>query len=109
MALLSVERYILLKDPSRINQKVLQRGILACLLLGLFWSVMPIIGWSYYSFEAVSIGCCVELRERSVNVISYNIFMFIFVFIIPFSLIFITNLKSILIVSNFISEIDIHF
>ena len=109
MALLSVERYILLKDPSKINQKVLQKGILVCLLLGLFWSLMPIIGWSYYSFEAVSIGCCVELRERSVNVISYNISMFIFVFIIPFSLIFITNLKSIFIVSNLKSEVDTNF
>ena len=58
----------------------------------------PILGWSYYSLESGLVSCSVEYNEKSLNVISYNIGMFIFVFILPFGITTYTNIKSFLIV-----------
>lgn len=68
-------------------------GMILCTLMGLFWSIAPLIGWSYYSPEGLGISCSVEWQDRSSNVISYNITMFIFVYFLPLLLIAITNLK----------------
>ena len=73
--------------------------------MSLFWSAVPIFGWSYYSLEDGIVSCSVEYNEKSLNVISYNIGMFIFVFILPFGITIYTNIKSILIVKLFFSFI----
>ena len=72
--------------------------LIISVLMSLFWAGVPIIGWSYYSLEDSLVSCSVEYNEKSFNVTSYNIGMFIFVFILPFGLIIWTNTKSILIV-----------
>ena len=62
-------------------------------LLSLFWAFMPFLGWSHYSIEGARISCSVQWREKSLNVISYNICIFIFVYIVPFGVIIFTNYK----------------
>ncbi len=74
--------------------------IVICLLFSLFWSMAPFLGWSHYSFEASLTGCCVEYKSRNINVISYNIAMFIFVFIIPFGFILESNIKLLFLIIN---------
>lgn len=68
--------------------------------LGGIWAIFPVFGWSYYSVEGALTSCSVEWAERSFNVISYNVAIFIFVFILPFGVILVTNLKLLLIVST---------
>ena len=99
MMFISIKRFYLIQNSTKINEKNLIKAIIACILLGLFWSTMPLLGWSYYSLEDGFTGCCVEYKKRSFKVVSYNVSMFIFVFIIPFSIIVLTNLKSVLAVS----------
>ena len=102
MTLISVERYYILKFPTNVknlNKKNVTLAILVSILLGLFWSAMPLLGWSHYSLEDSLTSCSVEWKEKSFNVMSYNVSIFIFVFIIPFGFIIFSNLKSILIVS----------
>ena len=99
MTAISFERYYIIKNPlDKINKKTMINVIIICLLFSLFWSIAPLLGWSHYSFEASLTGCCVEYKSRSINVVSYNIAMFIFVFCIPFGFIFISNVKLVKIV-----------
>ena len=100
MTAISFERYYIIKNPlDKINKKTMINVIIICLLFSLFWSIAPLLGWSHYSFEASLTGCCVEYKSRNINVISYNIAMFIFVFIIPFGFILESNIKLLLVVS----------
>ena len=96
MTFISIERFYLIRGSLKINSKIIIKSVIICCLIGLFWSTMPLIGWSYYTFEDGMIGCCVEYKKRTFNVVSYNIAMFVFVFIIPFGIIVFTNFKSVL-------------
>jgi hypothetical protein len=66
----------------------------------------PIFGWSFYSLEDGLVSCSVEYNEKSINVISYNVGMFIFTFFVPFTIIIVANVKSLLIVN--ILNFDFH-
>ena len=101
MTFISYFRFRILKKPlneKRINRRAILKSCLFCVFLSLFWSSAPLLGWSYYSLEDSLVSCSVEYNEKSFNVTSYNIGMFIFVFIIPFIIIIFSNVKSILIV-----------
>lgn len=84
-----------------LNKKILMIAVCICLVCGLFWSLMPLLGWSHYTLEDSYISCSVEWKEQTFNVISYNICIFTFVFAFPFGLAIFVNIKSILIVNNF--------
>ena len=102
MSIISIERYYVLKKPLNMkkitNQKV-TIAIMVSVIFSLFWTLMPLLGWSRYTLEDGLTGCSIEWKPTNLNVISYNVSMFIFVFFLPFSLIFTTNFKSFLIVS----------
>lgn len=72
--------------------------ILVCILLGLFWASLPLLGWSYYSPEGLGTSCSVEWNEKSFNVLSYNITILITVFLIPLILLIYINVLIIRIV-----------
>ena len=106
MSFISYERYFILKSSmnvKKLNLKVLSTGVFISILMGLFWATMPVIGWSHYSLEDSRVSCAIEWKERTLNVISYNVCIFILVFGIPFSFTIISNVKSILIVSALLS------
>lgn len=54
------------------------------------------LGWSYYSLEGALTSCSVEWKDKSWNVITYNITIFVFVFIIPFLSIMLIHVKIII-------------
>ncbi len=100
MTAISFERYYIIQNPlEKISKKKIINVIMLCLFLSLFWSIAPLLGWSYYSYEDNLTSCAVEYKSRSINVISYNLAMFIFVFIIPIGIILVSNMKLLLIVS----------
>ena len=101
MTFISIERYYILKYPIRVkilNTNKIIISVLTSISLGLFWSLAPLLGWSKYSLEDSQTCCSVEWKERSLNVTSYNVLVFIFVFVIPFGLILVSNFQSIIIV-----------
>lgn len=111
MALISLERYLILKNKIAINNlklSLLVRSLFTSVALGLFWSVMPLLGWSRYTLEDSAISCSIDWKERSLNVISYNVAIFIFVFILPFGTVIYTNIKIILLVRDFF-KLSIYF
>ena len=98
-----------MRNIINIKNKTINKVIVLSVIISLFWSVMPLIGWSKYTLEDGQTGCSLEWKEKTSNVISYNVCMFIFVFLLPFSLILISNFKSFLIVSINIYYFDIYF
>lgn len=101
MSAISLARYVILKNPrgkKTIAKKHMVLIVFLSIFLSAFWSTTPLFGWSYYSLEESLVTCSVEWKERSINVISYNIGMFVFVFLIPFAIIIFTNIKSLQIV-----------
>lgn len=104
MAAISFERFYIMYKPlniRKINFNVCYVAIFICVLCGLFWSGMPLLGWSHYALEGGLVSCGVELKEKTNNVRSFIIAIFIFVYLIPFGLIIVTNLKLLLIVRSF--------
>ena len=96
MAAISVDRFFSIKKPMQArNMHVGKRllVVLACALLALFWSSMPLVGWSHYTLEPSKTSCAVEWSERSHSVTSYNFAMFIFVFVTPLTIIVLFNFK----------------
>jgi DNA integrity scanning protein DisA with diadenylate cyclase activity len=101
MTAISYVRYDILKkqkNEKSIGNVLIIKAVVISLAFSLFWSAMPIFGWSHYSLENGLVSCSVEYNEKSFNVISYNIGMFIFVFILPFGITIHVNIKSICIV-----------
>lgn len=66
-----------------------------CVLFAFLWAIFPIFGWSYYSLEGALTSCSVEWKDRSSNVISYNVTVFMLVYFIPLMAIIRVNLKLI--------------
>jgi hypothetical protein len=101
MVAMSIERFMIISYPmsiKKITNRVLALVIGVCMLLGLFWSILPIFGWSRYSLEGAGTSCSVEWYDRSWNVISYNIAMFVFVFFVPLFVIIGLNTKVVMLV-----------
>jgi len=82
----------------KITYKVSYLTILVCALISLFWTIVPFFGWSYYSLEGGLTSCSVEWADRSWNVYSYNIAIWILCFMFPLIAIVYCNVSMILIV-----------
>ena len=66
-----------------ISKKSYSLAIAISITISLFWTIAPMFGWSYYSLEGALTTCSVEWEDRSFNVQSYNIAMFVGVYFIP--------------------------
>ena len=102
MAAISYERFIIIYKPFTIKMidfKGTYIGIAFCSLMGLIWAGAPLFGWSYYSLEGALTSCSVEWYERTPNVISYNMAIFITTFVVPVAVILTTNLRLLFIVN----------
>ncbi|RNA30626.1 melanopsin [Brachionus plicatilis] len=98
MMAISFERYHIIKNPFGVSKVKIQTtylSILICVLLALLWSVLPMMGWSYYSLEGALTSCSVEWKDRSLNVVSYNVTVFLLVYFIPLLAIIRVNFKLI--------------
>ena len=69
--------------------------ILISFIIGIFWALAPIFGWSEYSLEGALISCSVEWNKRTTSVMSYNISIAIFVYLFPLMSIIMTNGKMV--------------
>lgn len=86
----------------RINRKFSAITVLACIIVSAFWAFVPFLGWSHYTLEGANISCSIGWRSRSFNVLSYNLTVFLFVYIIPIAVLILTNIKIIFLVINLV-------
>lgn len=103
MSAISIERYYVIHKPmniKKVSYTAVNFVVFVCLGLGLFWSSAPIIGWSHYSFEGVKTSCAIEWNESSLNVLSYNMTILVFVFFIPLVCIVLADFNILIVVSK---------
>ncbi|CAF0751292.1 unnamed protein product [Brachionus calyciflorus] len=98
LTVISFERWYAIVNPFEqryLTYKYTCLIIMLCLLFSLIWCVAPLFGWSYYSLEISLTTCSVEWNDHSLNVISYNMTIFGFVYLIPLVVLIYTNIKLI--------------
>ena len=76
--------------------------ILFSFMLSLIVSILPIFGVSSYKLDSSLTSCSIDWKERSIHSIIYVIFLYLFVYIIPLFIIFITNLNTVLVVRFYV-------
>ena len=95
-------RYKAVNDPLSANTHTKTKSLVAIglsLACGAFWSILPLLGWSHYSLEGALISCSVEWNEKNASVLSYNIAITIFVFLVPLIVFIFTSARVFHIVS----------
>ena len=104
MMVISIDKLFIVYEPFMARKMLVSTRlciVLLCTLLALFWSTLPLLGWSHYSMEMSRTSCSVEWADRSLGVTSYNITIFVFVFFIPFVTILYFNVKLIVFLKRF--------
>ena len=77
------------------NRSYLKQNIVVgilCFIAGFILSFLPLIGWSNYTLEPSNTSCMVEWKVKKRDVITYNIFLLVIVYIVPLSLIIVSNI-----------------
>ena len=83
-----------------INKSTCILAIGFCSTLSFIWAIMPVLGWSYYTLDDSLTSCTVEFNKKTPGVLSYNVTLFGFVFLLPLVLIIVINVKTYRIVSD---------
>lgn len=98
MTAISIERYYTIKNTltnNRISNKTKLKIISFCLFCGLFWAVLPLVGWSRYTLEKSLTTCSLVWDDESIESFSYNVSIFIFVYLIPLIIMIIIYIRLI--------------
>ncbi len=103
MTAISMERYYIVRNLKILTNKTSEQSIkvlIVCFFLGFMWPTFPLIGWSNYVLEDGLTSCSVNWKDQSLNVKSYNVAIFLFVYIIPITVISICSIMSVKSVSK---------
>ena len=93
---ISYTRYRTVSDPLNYKAHSKVQTAIACVVsisIGIFWSSAPVIGWSHYSLEGALISCSIEWHERTASVMSYNILIALFVYLLPLGIFCFTSAR----------------
>ena len=88
LAAASYERYIALVHPlnsQKFTVRYAARISLAMWLYALFWSLMPLCGWSGFEQEGIGTSCSVRWKSRRMLDLSYNICLLLACYVLPVS------------------------
>ena len=94
----SYERYVALvflyKKNRTFSKKKAVCFTVAMWLYALFWSVMPLCGWSGFELEGIGTSCSVRWKSRDILDLSYNICLILACYVLPVSIIIVSYHKS---------------
>ncbi|CAF2701137.1 unnamed protein product [Rotaria sp. Silwood2] len=83
---LSLNRYwkiVISTKEQYVTYRTAYISVALSVLGGLFWALPPVFGWNNYKLEGARTTCSICWQGRTINIISYNVLMFIFAYIIP--------------------------
>ncbi len=102
---ISLQRYYIIRKPlniKKITKKATLIVIGICCASGLIWSLLPLFGWSSYVLEGSLTSCGPDFHSKTFNNLSFNITLFLTVFVIPFCIIAVTSFKLYIKVMNYL-------
>ncbi len=102
---ISLQRYYIIRKPlniKKITKKTTLIVISISCAIGLIWSLLPLFGWSRFVLEGSLTSCGPDFHSKTFNNLSFNITLFLTVFVIPFCIIAVTSFKLYIKVMNYL-------
>jgi hypothetical protein len=99
--ILILKRFYIIYKPLEMKRITFQSAsitIIGCMAISLFFTTLPLLGWSHYSLELSLVQCGIEWAERSWNVQSYNMVIFLIQYFIPAGIIIFCSCNIIIMV-----------
>ncbi|XP_030213007.1 visual pigment-like receptor peropsin [Gadus morhua] len=91
LTVVAIDRYLSICRPD-IGQKMTVRSytllILAAWLNAVFWSSMPIVGWSGYAPDPTGATCTINWRQNDASFVSYTMAVIAVNFVVPLGVMF---------------------
>lgn len=98
LSLAGYERYValafLFKSQRTFTRRKAARGSVAMWLYALFWSVMPLCGWSGFELEGIGTSCSLRWKSHDKLDLSYHICLMLACYVLPVSIIIASYYKS---------------
>ncbi|KAG9480221.1 visual pigment-like receptor peropsin [Eleutherodactylus coqui] len=91
LTVVAIDRYLTICRPDigrRITSLHYTAMILAAWINAVFWSVMPIVGWSSYAPDPTGATCTINWRKNDASFISYTMTVVVVNFIVPLMVMF---------------------
>lgn len=92
------ERYVALtflyKSQRTFTRRKAARASVAMWLYALFWSVMPLSGWSGFELEGIGTSCSLRWKSRDRLDLSYHICLILACYVLPVSVMIASYYKS---------------
>lgn len=88
-AAFAFDRYLVISRPMKAQHSARQVLVAIALLwaFAFIWSLFPLFGWSAYGPEAGDIACSIRWQSSRATDTSYIIFLFVFFYFIPLTII----------------------
>ena len=98
LSVAAYERYVALvslykKDRTFFRRKAVGFSV-AMWLYALFWSVMPLCGWSGFELEGIGTSCSVRWKSRVKLDLSYNICLMLACYVLPVTVMIVSYYKT---------------
>ena len=98
LSLAGYERYVALvflyKSQRTFTRRKAARGSVAMWLYALFWSVMPLCGWSGFELEGIGTSCSLRWKSRNRLDLSYHICLILACYVLPVGVVIASYYKS---------------
>ncbi|XP_060510422.1 visual pigment-like receptor peropsin isoform X2 [Panthera onca] len=91
LTVVAMDRYLTICSPNsgrRMTTNTYISMILGAWLNGLFWALMPIIGWASYAPDPTGATCTINWRKNDVSFVSFTMTVIAINFIIPLTVMF---------------------
>eukprot|EP00079_Xenopus_tropicalis_P009892 XP_002934288.1 PREDICTED: visual pigment-like receptor peropsin [Xenopus tropicalis] len=91
LTVVAIDRYLTICRPDigrRISGRHYTAMILAAWINAVFWSVMPVVGWSSYAPDPTGATCTINWRKNDVSFVSYTMSVVAVNFVVPLMVMF---------------------
>ncbi|XP_022422838.1 visual pigment-like receptor peropsin isoform X2 [Delphinapterus leucas] len=91
LTVVAVDRYLTICCPDagrRMTTNTYISMILGAWFNGLFWALMPIVGWASYAPDPTGATCTINWRKNDVSFVSYTMMVVAINFIVPLIMMF---------------------
>ncbi|XP_068137554.1 visual pigment-like receptor peropsin isoform X2 [Hyperolius riggenbachi] len=91
LTVVAIDRYLTICRPDigrRITSYQYAAMIIAAWLNAVFWSVMPIVGWSSYAPDPTGATCTINWRNNNASFVSYTMSVVAVNFVLPLMVMF---------------------
>lgn len=102
---ISIDRYVLIVHTMRtvtISMRTSVVCVICCGIWGLFWAVMPLLGWNGYVTEINGLACSVDWQGKTPAATSYIIMLLICCLLIPMLILGYSYIRIFMTVSVFV-------